>query len=205
MFAKHWKIVSMGMGLIVASTLVSPAQSAERKADPAADSQSDDALAAAHRQGALGVALNDKGNKLVVTAVQAASPALKAGLKAGDEISTVDGAKIKNAKEFIATIIKKLPGSQVELVIRRGGEQQTIKATLSSVDKLRGASQNRRIRDLENQLAQLKAQVDKMAGNRNSVPPVFQGNGDGGWYWDVEQGDDNQGLHDYGARARDGQ
>jgi membrane-associated protease RseP (regulator of RpoE activity) len=202
MSVKHLAIGLVCIVAVVAIGAPLPANAANGKADGAPNG---DAPAGAHRQGAIGVSLSDKDGKLSVSSVHTGSPALKAGIKVGDQITSVGGTNVSTSKQFIAEITKREPGSKVELGIVRGGDKQTVSATLSSVEKLRSASQNRRIRDLERQLSLLQSQVNRISRTQNAVPPAYQGNGDNGWYYSEEEGDDNQGIHDYGGRARDGQ
>jgi polyhydroxyalkanoate synthesis regulator phasin len=201
MFAKQARVGAVCIGLAITCGVPGLAKDADSKA--AAPNAG--APAGAHAKGALGVSLSSKDGKLSVSVVHPDSPALKAGIKIGDQINTVGDTAVTTPQQFVAEITKRAPGSKVDLGISRGGDKQTISATLSSVEKLRSASQNRRIRDLERQLSQLQAQVNKITKAQNAVPPAFQGNGDNGWYYQEEEGDDNQGIHDYGARARDGQ
>lgn len=59
------------------------------------------------------------------------TPALKAGLKAGDQILEIDGkdTKGKNSEE-ISAIMKGYPGTEVSLTIRRPGESKNLKINL---------------------------------------------------------------------------
>ncbi len=69
----------------------------------------------------------------LVAEPQSGSPAAKAGVKAGDVITSVDGSKIKDSRELAQKIGTMSPGSSVELGVIRDGNQQTIKVTLAQM------------------------------------------------------------------------
>jgi serine protease Do len=68
------------------------------------------------------------GKGLLVTAVTEDSPAAKAGLKAGDVITAVDGEKVERAGDISRAINKRKDGD-VTLTIIRNKSQQTIRVT----------------------------------------------------------------------------
>jgi putative serine protease PepD len=59
-------------------------------------------------------------------------PADKAGLKAGDIILKLDGRTILGADQFIVGIRAKSVGDTVELTVRRGGADRTVRMTLQA-------------------------------------------------------------------------
>jgi putative serine protease PepD len=59
-------------------------------------------------------------------------PADKAGLKAGDVILKLDGRTILGADQFIVGIRAKSVGDTVELTVRRGGADRTVRMTLQA-------------------------------------------------------------------------
>jgi serine protease Do len=67
----------------------------------------------------------------LVTEPQSGSPAEKAGVKAGDVITSLDGAAVKDSRELAQKIGTMSPGSSVKLGIIRDGNSQTIDVTLS--------------------------------------------------------------------------
>jgi len=68
----------------------------------------------------------------VITAVQAKSPAAKAGLEPGDIVLAINDRPIKSSQD-IRNIIGLLPlGEEVKLEILRGGESQTVKAEIAA-------------------------------------------------------------------------
>jgi serine protease Do len=64
---------------------------------------------------------------------QADSPAAKAGLKAGDVITAVNGKAIKDSRELARTISETAPGTTVKLDVARGGADKTIDVTLAQM------------------------------------------------------------------------
>jgi carboxyl-terminal processing protease len=70
----------------------------------------------------IGVAVNPERRGLLIVRVFDSSPALRAGLKAGEEIVTVNGHKLAGLSADAATaLIKGPPGTDVVLGIQRGG------------------------------------------------------------------------------------
>ncbi|MEK7257445.1 MAG: S41 family peptidase, partial [Bacteroidota bacterium] len=59
------------------------------------------------------------------------SPAMKAGLKAGDQITAIDGKSAEGkTTDEVSAILKGYPGTEVELSIRRPGESKELKINL---------------------------------------------------------------------------
>ena len=86
---------------------------------------------------------------MVVTEVAPDSPAAEAGLRGGqftlqaegesyaaggDVILSVDGTDVTSAQEVQQIISEKSAGDEVELRIWRGGEEQTLSATLTEAE-----------------------------------------------------------------------
>ncbi len=63
------------------------------------------------------------------------SPAAKAGVKAGDVITEVNGAPIKDARALAQQIARSAPGSSAKVTILRDGKTQTIALTLATMPK----------------------------------------------------------------------
>jgi serine protease Do/serine protease DegQ len=68
----------------------------------------------------------------VITAVQAKSPAAKAGLEPGDIVVAINDKPIKSSQEIRNTIGLLPVGEEVKLEILRGGETQKIKAEIAA-------------------------------------------------------------------------
>lgn len=72
----------------------------------------------------LGVMLKQRRDAVVVTRVAAASPAAKAGVRSGDVLLRVGGAKVNSVSEAVK-VINGLPvDSEVQLAILRNGKER---------------------------------------------------------------------------------
>jgi putative serine protease PepD len=67
-----------------------------------------------------------------VTAVKAGTPAAKAGLKAGDVITAVDGTSVASSDDLTAKVSAHQPGDKVTLTITRNGSSQKLDVTLGT-------------------------------------------------------------------------
>ncbi|WP_411978503.1 S1C family serine protease [Streptomyces sp. N50] len=65
-------------------------------------------------------------------AVTAGGPGAKAGLKAGDVITEVDGEPVHSGNELIVRTRAHRPGDHVRLTLRRGGKDMTLSLVLGS-------------------------------------------------------------------------
>jgi putative serine protease PepD len=70
------------------------------------------------------------------------SPAAKAGLQAGDIITSVNGMHVASVNQFVATIAGYAPGNTVTLTVNRGGQTKTIKLTLGAQPATASSSQS---------------------------------------------------------------
>ncbi|HVB10399.1 MAG TPA: trypsin-like peptidase domain-containing protein [Bacillota bacterium] len=68
---------------------------------------------------------------VTIASVSAGGPAAKAGLQVGDQIVSVNGAKVSNTDDVIAEVNKYEPGTTITLGIVRGGKTLAVKVTLS--------------------------------------------------------------------------
>ncbi|MFD3436482.1 trypsin-like peptidase domain-containing protein [Streptomyces sp. NPDC058685] len=66
--------------------------------------------------------------------VSAGGPAAKAGIKAGDVITKVDGQRVHSGEELIVKIRSHRPGDRLELTVVRAGKERTMTLTLGSAD-----------------------------------------------------------------------
>jgi putative serine protease PepD len=65
-----------------------------------------------------------------VSGVEAGGPAADAGLRAGDVISTIDGAPVTTMEELIVAIRTRRPGQQIVLEYTRGSTDRSATVTL---------------------------------------------------------------------------
>jgi putative serine protease PepD len=68
----------------------------------------------------------------VIGAITAGAPAAKAGLRAGDAITEINGAAVDGADSLVGRIRAVAPGTKVSLTVVRGGKAQTVDATLAA-------------------------------------------------------------------------
>ncbi|MFG2360191.1 trypsin-like peptidase domain-containing protein [Streptomyces mirabilis] len=64
--------------------------------------------------------------------VTAGGPGAKAGIKAGDVITEVDGQRVHSGEELIVKTRAHRPGDRLRLTLRRGGSQRTVTLVLGS-------------------------------------------------------------------------
>ena len=77
-----------------------------------------------------GVTRDEDSKDCKLSRVTEGSPAEKAGLLAGDVITKFDGKDVKNYDDMLSGLGKKKPGDEVEIVVKRGSENKTLKVTL---------------------------------------------------------------------------
>ncbi|MFJ1603472.1 trypsin-like peptidase domain-containing protein [Streptomyces sp. NPDC088253] len=76
-----------------------------------------------------GARVGTKGGGAPVTA---GGPGAKAGIKAGDVITEVDGQRVHSGEELIVKTRAHRPGDRLRLTLRRGGSQRTLTLVLGS-------------------------------------------------------------------------
>jgi serine protease Do len=84
-----------------------------------------------------------KAEGAIVDEPQAGSPAAKAGIMAGDVITSVDGTQVKDSRELARTISAMAPGSSVKFGIMRKGEEKTVSLRLGELPGERQANAGR--------------------------------------------------------------
>jgi len=80
-----------------------------------------------------------KAEGALVAEPQANSPAVKAGIQAGDVITAVDGHAVKDARDLARQISAMAPSSTAKLTIWRKGEEKTMSLTLGALPNERAA------------------------------------------------------------------
>jgi putative serine protease PepD len=81
----------------------------------------------------LGVYLDNASDGARIARVTSGSPAAKAGLKAGDVITAVDGTSVSGASDVVSAVTAKAPGDSVTLTIQSGGSTHTVQVTLGTL------------------------------------------------------------------------
>jgi putative serine protease PepD len=86
------------------------------------------------RRAYLGVSTADAANGAgaQIAAVVEGGPADKAGLRPGDRILQVGGQEVDDSDDVAARIAGRKPGDVVEVVVRRNGDERTVKVTLGT-------------------------------------------------------------------------
>jgi serine protease Do len=79
----------------------------------------------------------------LVADVQPNSPALKAGIRTGDVIVSVNGESLDDARSLAMRVGAMAPGTSVRVAVIRSGREQTLSLTLGELPKERQANQNR--------------------------------------------------------------
>jgi len=123
------------------------------------------------------------GRGVLVTGVQADSPAAAAGIRAGDVILGVDGEAIADPVELLAAVRKKGSGDEVRLEVLRQRRESEIVATLDDAppfgggrhrwfDSLRGSMHDlrgrmheervERTQDVKHEMAKLRDEMDEL-------------------------------------------
>jgi putative serine protease PepD len=72
------------------------------------------------------------GGGVVVQGVQPGGPAAKAGLRAGDEIETIDGRTLRGVDDLIAIVSAHRPGQTITLGVLRGSRRLTLRVALGT-------------------------------------------------------------------------
>jgi serine protease Do len=80
----------------------------------------------------------------LVAEPQAGGPAEKAGIRAGDVITAVNGEPVKNARELARRIGTMAPGATVKLSVLQKGAEKTVSITLGELPKTQEARASRR-------------------------------------------------------------
>ncbi len=75
-------------------------------------------------------------NGVLVQEVQPGGPAEKAGIKAGDIITAIDGRPIKDGDDLVNEIASRAPGSTIRLGYVRDGKPQDTTVTIGDRDKV---------------------------------------------------------------------
>jgi putative serine protease PepD len=80
----------------------------------------------------LGVAVESVDNGARLTEVRSGTPAERAGLRAGDVVTAIDGKAISSSDELTSAIGSKRPGDSVSITYTRDGSSHTIEVELGT-------------------------------------------------------------------------
>ncbi|MFE2328180.1 S1C family serine protease [Streptomyces sp. NPDC059385] len=80
-----------------------------------------------------GARVGDKGEDGKPSVVSG-GPGARAGIKAGDVITKVDGQRVRGGDELIIKIRSHRPGDKLTLTVRRGGREETLEVVLGSAN-----------------------------------------------------------------------
>ncbi len=81
------------------------------------------------RSADLAVAKLTKPEGVVVESVEAAGPAQRSGMRAGDILLEYDGERIRSTRQFSRLVLESAAGREVPLVVNRGGTRHTLRVT----------------------------------------------------------------------------
>ena len=81
-------------------------------------------------------------NGVLISSVDATSPAAAAGLKTGDIITGIDGKPVKDGDDLVNNISARRPGTKVQMTYLRDGKQQTTTVGIIDRNELIGARNN---------------------------------------------------------------
>src|SRR5919198_4788750 len=80
----------------------------------------------------LGVAVDSSGGAARITQVRPGTPAARAGLRAGDVITEVDGKQVASGDALTSAIAAEKPGDRVSITYTRAGESHTAEVELAT-------------------------------------------------------------------------
>jgi serine protease Do len=81
-------------------------------------------------RGWLGVSVEDHDTGVLISAVDHAGPASRAGLKAGDEVVAINGAAVSSSRGLIRAVAAQTPGENTRLTVRREGQTVDVPVTV---------------------------------------------------------------------------
>ncbi|EMI16844.1 signal peptide protein [Rhodopirellula maiorica SM1] len=87
-------------------------------------------------QAALGIAVGETDEGVVILGIHPQSPAAETDLQTGDAIVSINGDSVDSPKGLIQMISDKKPTENVRVKIRRENEEQTVRVQLTSREKL---------------------------------------------------------------------
>jgi putative serine protease PepD len=80
----------------------------------------------------LGVRIDSTASNARIASVQSGTPAAKAGLEAGDVVTSLGGTKISSPDELASAVNAHKPGEKVTITYERGGTSHSLELTLAT-------------------------------------------------------------------------
>jgi putative serine protease PepD len=80
----------------------------------------------------VGVSLSSSASNALIASVRSGTPAARAGLKAGDVVTALDGKSVASSGELESAIGAHEPGDSVSLTYTRNGKSHTVQLELAS-------------------------------------------------------------------------
>jgi serine protease Do len=74
------------------------------------------------KRGWLGVAVEDGDNGVLISSLDRAGPAARAGVKTGDEVVAINGETVGSSRGLIRAVAAVTPGNSARLTVRRQGK-----------------------------------------------------------------------------------
>ena len=103
-----------------------------------AQTQGNSIIVLKRRRPIVGMVLDTAEEKVIVSRVDAGSPADRAGIRAGDEIVAADGVRIRSVYQALRPVLQKQPGDLASFVVVQGGEEKRIELVLGGGVELPG-------------------------------------------------------------------
>jgi len=111
----------------------------------------------------------------LVSAVQPASPAAKAGLRQGDVILDVQGRPVSDSNELRNEVSGMAPGSTVNLTVRRDGRDQVVTAHLTELTDARQPAAEKPKGSAQGQLGIAVTPLTPQMAAERSLAPLAKG------------------------------
>lgn len=130
------------------------------------------AMAADQPKTMIGIRMDDEAEgEVVLTDVIKGLPADRAGLRAGDVLVKIAGARIEKVTDIRETLKDKNPGDKVEVIVKREGAEKTFEVTLDAYEtaKLRGDMEPMEFEELANAFAAVGADGTKLADDARAA------------------------------------
>ena len=106
---------------------------------------------------------------VLITGIQSGSAAAAAGLREGDIILSIDGARISSSAEFSERIARQRPGDQLALTYQRDGKEHTATVKLKGEEAVQQQASNQSLKDIYERLGAIFAPLTEALRERYNV------------------------------------